>query len=216
MKLALITPFLASCVIALPNVASVKGRSLVTRLHMDDGPTPALNCTTHPSRCPKSPGPSGILNYPVDGDTLTTIWDNSGYVNVSYTPVKKDIPEGSVRTSSVIFTLRKKDFVIKRFSDKFIHLGTLSVPADSDFSKPLIIKLALPARFYDGDNSPENDVILGSRSGGLVGSYGFQVFEQQVFRPSNVSAGMPSAYVIQFQSAGPFVNVTYVPNSSSY
>ncbi|KAG0147337.1 hypothetical protein CROQUDRAFT_106524 [Cronartium quercuum f. sp. fusiforme G11] len=70
------------CMAALVSPASAKAKALVTRQIQDYGPAPAINCTMERSKCPKKRS-SGTLNFPVDHTTLTTSWDNSGYVNVS-------------------------------------------------------------------------------------------------------------------------------------
>ncbi|KAM0748065.1 hypothetical protein T439DRAFT_73048 [Meredithblackwellia eburnea MCA 4105] len=199
---------LASSAFAAPfsGKAANDAPDLVSRQFVDPGPTPPANCTLNPLECPPSPGPSGTLNYPNDGNTLYSTWDNAGYVDVSYTPVNSDAGNGHVSTSSVIFTLREYFPGADSWDDKVRVLASLGIP--DDFST-INVRLSLPGRTYDGDSSASNDLELG---GGCcntsVGQFGFEVIEQQAWKADRGSSDAPT--LIEFMSARPLVTIDYV------
>ncbi|KAK4698982.1 hypothetical protein P7C70_g7288, partial [Phenoliferia sp. Uapishka_3] len=148
---------------------------------------------------------TGDANYPNDGSVLTTVWDNSGHVDVSYTPVNQAVGSGHVHTTSVIFTLRQYFYGAHQFDDKIIVVGTITPPGD--FST-INTRLALPSRFYDGDNSDQDDRTLSTTGGdGSVGEWAFQVIEQQSYTSDGTVA---KAQLIEFLSAAPLINITYI------
>lgn len=203
MRFAILLSACFAAAVSSAFAAPLAGSSpLLKKQYIDEGATPPVNCSSTPSGCPAD-GPSGTLNYPNDGATLTTFWNNAGFVDVSYTPVNQAVGAGWIQTTSVIFTLRQFYYGVPAFSDSIIILGALGVPYD--FST-FMARLSLPARFYDGDSNPENDVTLGSQGSSSVGEWAFQVIEQQEYTKGD---GSPST-LIEFMSAAPLVNITYV------
>ncbi|KAK4703487.1 hypothetical protein P7C70_g2725, partial [Phenoliferia sp. Uapishka_3] len=196
---------LAATSFAAPLAQADQAQDLTKRQYIDYGPQTPWNCSAYPSECPVN-GPSGVLHYPNDGSALTTVWDNSGHIDVSYTPVNQAIGSGPahVHTTSVIFTLREYFYGAFEFSDKIIVVGALAPP--DDFST-INTRLSLPSRFYDGDNSEMNDVQLSQPGNGSVGEWAFQVIEQQSYTPDGTSG---LARLIEFMSAAPLLNITYI------
>lgn len=201
-----ITASLGASAFAAPRpVVDLKSSSLVKRQYIDYGPPLPVNCSTTPSGCPTN-GPSGTLNFPNDGSTLTTTFDNAGYVDVSYTPVNAAVGDnGWVSTVNAIFTLRQFYYGVPAFSDEIIIIGALAPP--DDFST-ITARLSLPARFYDGDDSEQDDRQLSSVGSGSVGEWAFQVVEQQAYTVDTTAGKSP--VLIEFYSAAPLINITYV------
>ncbi|KAL8287054.1 hypothetical protein RQP46_004060 [Phenoliferia psychrophenolica] len=188
----------ATSVLAAPFAPVLESSTLAPRQYIDYGPPLPINCSVTPADCPSN-GPSGVLNYPKGGDVLTASWDNSGGFDFSYTPVNQDVGVGHVRTTMVVVTLRAFYYGVPAFADSVTILAAL--PVSPDFS-PIVTRIALPGRVYDGDSSEQDDVQYNG------GEFALQIVEQQVWQ-NDTSNGKPGN-LIEFYSAAPLVNLTLI------